>query len=520
VHSQRRGARAGLGLVTMLAVAVPAFLGYGPASPAWAADLSVPAGFHVEQRTGVDTGVDHLRLVRAEPPLVVNVARITAGAPVSLRAVLSNEEIAGNGPRLERTSSMCARVHCLLAVNGDFTAAESGEPLGGLVTGGQLLRTPSPSHHQLSVTEDGHLEAGTFEWHGKLVPTDLAELNLDGVNGPAPDDGLVLYTPAFGASTKTDAAGATLVLRVVEPAGPLRAGQTTLVEMTGLHDGEADVAIPADGTVLYGRGKGADALRSLWGRVQSRTASTRGFLRLDVSGGIAESLGGTPILLRDGARWFADSADDFTRGRHPRTMVGWNPAGDVVLATIDGREPGVSVGATLAEAADLLLALGATDGINLDGGGSTTFVAGGTVANEPSDVAVRRDSEDIIQHSAGSGDRVIGHVERPVVSALTVVPRNEILAPPAPLLAGRGATGSQALALPVPASTDPGSVPGGPGPALVVAPVVNFAREVRVAAVTADTIVAVALLVLALRRRQATAAAAGGDERHRPPLAV
>src|SRR5581483_8544093 len=85
------------------------------------------------------------------------------------------------------------------------------------------------------------------------------------------------------------------------------------------------------------------------------------------------------------ARWFAAAADAFTRGRQPRTLVGWNAAGEAWLVTVDGRQPDASVGMTLAEAADFLLALGATDGLNLDGGGSTTFVDDGAVVNTPSD---------------------------------------------------------------------------------------------------------------------------------------
>ena len=110
---------------------------------------------------------------------------------------------------------------------------------------------------------------------------------------------------------------------------------------------------------------------------------------------------------------------------------------------------------TLAEAADLLLALGATDGINLDGGGSTTFVAAGTVVNTPSDVAVRRGSGETIQHLAQPDQDVIGHVERPVTSALAVVPKNEVAVPPVrPSGATTGLT--QALTVVARSSTDPG----------------------------------------------------------------
>ncbi|HEV3402013.1 MAG TPA: phosphodiester glycosidase family protein, partial [Acidimicrobiales bacterium] len=66
----------------------------------------------------------------------------------------------------------------------------------------------------------------------------------------------------------------------------------------------------------------------------------------------------------------------------------------------DGRQPGHSAGMTLAEAARLMLDLGATEAINLDGGGSTTFVVRGRVSNRPSEPPG----------------------ERPVPSALVVLP--------------------------------------------------------------------------------------------------
>jgi hypothetical protein len=155
---------------------------------------------------------------------------------------------------------------------------------------------------------------------------------------------------------------------------------------------------------------------------------------------------------------------------------------------------------TLAEAADLLLALGATDGINLDGGGSTTFVAGGAVVNTPSDVAVRRGDGEAIQHLASPGQQVIGHVERPVTSALVVVPKNEVTVPPATATVG-AASGNQALLVPARSSTDPGSVPGGGVPALVPVPQAR-SGGLRMAAVLADVSVAAALALLAFRRRR------------------
>ena len=59
--------------------------------------------------------------------------------------------------------------------------------------------------------------------------------------------------------------------------------------------------------------------------------------------------------------------------RHPRSAAGISPDGRFLfLLVIDGRRPG-SVGCTEAETALVLRSLGASEGINLDGGGSTAL---------------------------------------------------------------------------------------------------------------------------------------------------
>lgn len=383
------------------------------------AESGAPPGFVVTSRETLAPGVEHSSLVRTDPPLRVDVARISPGAAVSLRAVLSNDLVAGPAPQLERTSTMCSRVHCILAVNADFG---TDAPLGGLVTDGRLLRSPSATHHQLSVTTDGELQSEPFKWSGTLVPPDLRPVSVDGVNVARPPGKIVLYTPSFGPTTTTDSPGADLVLRVIEPAGELRLGQTTLVELVSLAEGAVDSAIPAGGAVLSGEGAGGEALRQLWQRLGAEPAAKRAILRLDSADAVVESVGGSPILLKDGKRWLSGPSDSFTVGRHPRTLVGWTPGGDVLLVTVDGRQLGLSVGMSLFEAADLLLALGATEGVNLDGGGSTTFVVRGAVVNHPSDVSVRAGNQEVVRHTALPGDEVMGHVERPVSTALAVVP--------------------------------------------------------------------------------------------------
>ena len=424
-------------------------------TPAGAADLSIPPGFTVTAHDQAAEGVEHIVLTRTGPPMVVNIARIAAGAPVSLRAVLSNETVAGGEPRLETTSRMCARVQCIFGINADFAGVGTNQPLGAFVTNGGLLRSPSNTHHQLSLTGDGRLTDQTFGWTGRLMTTDLKHLSFDGVNVDRAPGKIVLYTPAFGPTTETPVPGVDLVLRVIEPAGEFRLGQTALVEAVALNEGAQNAPIPPGGAVLSADGAGADALRELWTRVSSGTASNQAFLRLESTEDVRESVGGSPILIKDGKRWFTDPGDNFTNGRHPRTMVGWTPGGDTLLVTVDGRQPGVSVGMTLHEAADLLIGLGATEGMNLDGGGSTTFVRNGTVVNSVSDVEVRSGGKNVVRHTA-QGDKVLRHVERPVASALVVVPRIAVSVPPVDPLAGVAlGLREQALALPGGTSASP-----------------------------------------------------------------
>jgi len=104
------------------------------------------------------------------------------------------------------------------------------------------------------------------------------------------------------------------------------------------------------------------------------------------------AVAGSEIILAGGVR--SRLADlRFNRDLHPRTAVGLTRRGrHLILLAIDGRQPGYSEGATMAETADWLRRFGARDGLNLDGGGSTTLVreADGRprVLNRPSGIAL------------------------------------------------------------------------------------------------------------------------------------
>ena len=96
--------------------------------------------------------------------------------------------------------------------------------------------------------------------------------------------------------------------------------------------------------------------------------------------------GGRVVFDRDadteGFRAGAHQFDpDITDGRHPRAALGLADGRILAVAT-DGRAIGDS-GLTLGELAMLMLDLGCEHAINLDGGGSTSLISGGTLRNVP-----------------------------------------------------------------------------------------------------------------------------------------
>lgn len=80
----------------------------------------------------------------------------------------------------------------------------------------------------------------------------------------------------------------------------------------------------------------------------------------------------------------------------PRSAVGIGKNNNLYLIAVDGRRNNHSVGLTLKELADFLKNLDLKEAINLDGGGSTTLVAGGKIINTLSERHERKISNALL----------------------------------------------------------------------------------------------------------------------------
>ncbi len=80
------------------------------------------------------------------------------------------------------------------------------------------------------------------------------------------------------------------------------------------------------------------------------------------------AVSGFDVIVREGKNIVQDTA------LHPRTCFGLSQEGrHLYLLVIDGRQKDFSLGVTTSECADWLVHLGAWDGLNMDGGGSTSL---------------------------------------------------------------------------------------------------------------------------------------------------
>ena len=101
--------------------------------------------------------------------------------------------------------------------------------------------------------------------------------------------------------------------------------------------------------------------------------------------------GGWPQLVKDGNNVIKSNPNvegvmpRFSENRHPRTGIGFSEDSTTVyFITVDGRQK-TSRGMSLAEFADFMIEEGVFQGLNLDGGGSTTMVIKNKIVNSPSD---------------------------------------------------------------------------------------------------------------------------------------
>jgi hypothetical protein len=379
-------------LVTMLTVGAQASI-TRPFSAASTIELA--RGIRYQQGTMRTTsGIQSVRVATIDP----------SDRLVRLRALLSNDRVVRRElpSRLARRKSGTA-MRAMVATNGDMSTRQRldayAAPQGLHVQGGELMVAQACARPTLGIGSDGEARIGAVRVHITIDPPNGPARQVHRVNTHRDDTHVVLFTRRFASSTQTDPGGVEVVLDL---AHTLRPSDVQQVTVRRVRKGGGDTGLRGGQAVLSVKSTKSDWVKQLrlGQRLELRTQIVR---RVDKPcggtiaeaqgwGDTVEAIGGNYFTARDG-EVAAPSRSVYAAGSraHPRTNVGITPDGHVLMVTIDGRQPGYSIGVTLAEAGRLMLSLGARQAFNMDGGGSTMMgrrlLSSGefVVINRPSD---------------------------------------------------------------------------------------------------------------------------------------
>jgi len=280
--------------------------------------------------------------------------------------------------QLAKTSQIVKDHYAVAGINATYFAT-NGRPLGALVIDQEPLsfslhdRTAffldennKPYIDNLSITAYFDLANGTHH-------------NINGLNQQRGEYDVIMFTPAWGKTTKTDARGIELVV--------------DNNKITSINTGNS--TIPNNGFVLSLSGPGTELLPKLVKIGEPVTTKVQIIPYSTSPKKIIYLVGGGPRLLKDSQLYVSKYEEkfksDIASGRAARTAVGITKDSKLLLVTVDGLARGkrkdqdnaVSVGLTLEELAGFMLGLGATEAMNLDGGSSSTMVINDRIVNNP-----------------------------------------------------------------------------------------------------------------------------------------
>ena len=289
---------------------------------------------------------------------------------------------------LETVPDIAARHKAIAAINAGFFVIKNGDPAGVLEIDHELVSDATLTRGAVGIVRaPGKPLRLLFDRVGASVTltyrqgTETVAVPIDGVDTTRARSKLMLYTPRFGPDSDTADTGVEWQLAGV----PLH--------VTERRPNAGKTPIPADGAVLSFGGTVLPTGLETLDRDQPVSLDTQFQTRLGTpvaDWALANDIvGGAGLLILDG-RVLTDWTDEqlragFNTERHPRTMIGTSRGGTIWLVTVDGRNPDISVGMTFGELQKLATGLKLENALNLDGGGSTTMVTGGTIVNHPSD---------------------------------------------------------------------------------------------------------------------------------------
>ena len=291
---------------------------------------------------------------------------------VTVKAAMVNNRLGATANFSDIVSSSGAAV----VVNGNFFQAynDSKFPIGHVMVNGEFLYG-NTGLSSLGITKDGEAKIGRILLFTRIMETNgTNHWSAYEINTASQGRDLsVMYTPAYGTSVPIKVNG-----YVMTVSGGKITGYNAVVAGTA-------AAIPSDGYVVY-MGEGFASTSYFRTPVVGKAVKLEYYLQNKsyTAGGAEDSfpvddlvsvLSGAPRLVEKGAICTTLEAGfqeaRFTTAVTPRTAVGTLADGKLVIVSTSA--------ASIQQMRELMLQLGCTDAINLDGGASTALAYNGQI---------------------------------------------------------------------------------------------------------------------------------------------
>ncbi len=340
----------------------------------------------------IRNGVEYAEMTREidKLPVKMNFLRLDL-TKVRLNVIHAMDAAIG----LDTTSSIAKRHGAFAAINAGFFRLDksvfAGDETGVLMVNKDFHSESYGGRVALMIENVSNRTRVSIE---RANINDVIELNGKtydvGRNRERKNDDLVLFSDSFSDTTLTNKNGIEFFIE-----------NRRVVKIT---DQSGSNKVPQNGYILSASGKMREELKNLISlgtkinRFVKQTAPMDS--RQATLFGTAEDIvGGVPQLIKNGKieiTWEQEKSNkSFVETKHPRTAVAKLKDGKFLMITVDGRSE-ESGGIGLQNLAEIFLELGATDAMNLDGGGSTTMFLDGKVVNKPSDKEGERKVGDAI----------------------------------------------------------------------------------------------------------------------------
>lgn len=259
----------------------------------------------------------------------------------------------------------------IAAINAGFFNRNNQYPLGAIRADGVWRSSPILNRGVVAWDNQGNWLFDRLSLQESFTGSNGSIVTADLVNSGYVKAGAALYTPAWG-SSYTPLADNEVIL-TVDNHRVVRAD-------TAQKAGGDRYAMPSTGYLLVFRSFRSGAERFPVGTTLQQTTT----ITPPEFATFPHIMGAGPLLVKDSQVVLNGQAEQFSAAFNiqsaSRSAIARTRDNKIILATLHGAAE-ETAGVTLRQWADILVQLGATDALNLDGGGSTSLAIGGNLGD-------------------------------------------------------------------------------------------------------------------------------------------